>query len=99
MNKQLLIITAFFLCLNNYSQTICYEDFNGEYWPFNIKERKFFISNGSFTLKYSKDSLKMNNKFYFKRIKEYNDGKIEKDFLEKLMVLFILIIVIQMWSQ
>lgn len=75
MKKKLLILTTLLFCLNNYSQTICYENFDGEYWPFNKKERKFNTSNGSFTLKYNNDSVKINNKFYFERIKKIKKAK------------------------
>lgn len=80
MKLTLIFLSAFLFSLTLYSQSLCYENSEGEYWPFDLKERKFYVSNGDYTLKYSTDSIEINRQFYVTRTKKSKDGKIVKDY-------------------
>lgn len=80
MKFTLIFLSTFLFSLTVYSQSLCYENSEGEYWPFDLKERKFFVSNGEYTLQYSTDSLEINRQFYITRTKKFEDGKIVKDY-------------------
>lgn len=80
MRLIIILLSTFLLSLTIYSQSLCYENSKGKYWPFNSEEKNIYSLNGEYSFKYIKDSVEINNQFYVTRIKKYNDGKIVKSY-------------------
>jgi len=83
MIKKILLFLLLLFYLPNYAQSDCFQNAEGDYWPFHEQERKFHVSGSEFVISYSKDSLALNGKFYFQRTKQHKNGKIEHDYFRK----------------
>lgn len=80
MRLTLILLITLFLSSTIYSQSLCYENSDGAYWPLNSKVKNFYSTNGQYTYEYNNDSIEINNQFYVTRIKKYEDGKIVKTY-------------------
>jgi len=80
MKLTVVFLSTFLINLTLYSQSICYENSEGEYWPFDSKEKHIISSKGKYLLKYIKDSVEFDNQYYVTRIKKDKDGKIVKSY-------------------
>lgn len=75
-----------FLLLSFYSingQNPCYENREGEYWPFHTDTVSYNAPNDGFRYVYSSDSLKIKDKFYRTRTKVYESGKTNEAYFRK----------------
>lgn len=66
-----------------YSQNPCYEESEGDYWPFHADPQNYYTPKDGFSYVYSLDSLKLNGKYYKTRTKKYKSGKTLKAYFRK----------------
>jgi len=64
-------------------QNACYENREGEYWPFHTDTVSYDAPKDGFSYVYSSDSLKIKDKFYRTRTKIYKSGKTNEAYLRK----------------
>ncbi len=64
-------------------QNACYENRQGEYWPFHTDTINYNAPKDGFSYVYSADSLKINGKFYRTRTKIYKSGKTNEAYFRK----------------
>lgn len=80
MRLTIILLSTFLLSITINGQSLCYENSEGEYWPFDSKEKNIYSLNGEYSFIYLKDSVEINNQFYVTRVKKDKKGKIVKSY-------------------
>lgn len=79
--KFAILLLIFAMGSANAQSYLCFDNAEGEFWPINIGKKIRYSSRGeSYTSYFNGDSLKVDNNYFLKEVKEYSGGIIETSF-------------------